>query len=448
VKCSDDWRAPFLPESTGDWANYPALEDLFLYNGCGVQAKRVWVISPDSQSLFARWQELVNARVEAKENLFHATLRDGKPADRHIRSIVNTPLPGFDLHLTPLIDEKGPCVPPMRYAFRSFDRQWIIPDPRVITQPNARLWEGFTKRQVFLTAPSDRSPTQGPAVTFTGLIPDLHHYNGRGGRAFPLWDSDQGNVSNELLGFLSKQLHCAIAAEDVMAYIAAVAAHPGFASRYRTELVKPGLRIPITSNGKLFADAVELGKVVIWLHTFGERFTDSKKRPFGPPRLPKDKAPRIPKEGAIPWDSMPDEIEYDASKQHLIVGGGYIENVTPAMWSYEVSGKQVILQWFSYRKKDRARPIIGDRRKPSELGEVQPDHWLAEYTAELLNVLHVLGRLIELEPEQDGLLKRIVEGPTISVADLTAAGAMAKPVVPDRKRTRGEAETPSLFEAG
>ena len=74
---------------------------------------------------------------------------------------------------------------------------------------------------------------------------------------------------------------------------------------------------------------------------------------------------------------MPDTIKYDATRKRLLVGTGYVENVEPAAWSYEVSGKQVLVQWFSYRKKNRERPIIGDRRRPSPLGDIQPDHWRA-----------------------------------------------------------------------
>jgi hypothetical protein len=80
---------------------------------------------------------------------------------------------------------------------------------------------------------------------------------------------------------------------------------------------------------------------------------------------------------------------------------------------YEVSSKRVLTQWFSYRKKDRKRPIIDDRQPPSKLGDIQPDHWLAEYTTELLNVLHVLALLVELEPAQARLLEAICEGPTL-----------------------------------
>ena len=35
---------------------------------------------------------------------------------------------------------KAIVLPPVRYGFRSFDRQWIIPDNRVINQPNPELW--------------------------------------------------------------------------------------------------------------------------------------------------------------------------------------------------------------------------------------------------------------------------------------------------------------------
>lgn len=165
-----------------------------------------------------------------------------------------------------------------------------------------------------------------------------------------------------------------------------------------------------------FTQAVELGRRVIWLHTFGERFADPKAgRPPGPPRLPKDRAPRIPKAGAIPDDpdSMPDEIDYDESNRRLLVGTGFIDNVSPAVWNYDVSGKRVLTQWFSYRKKNRERPIIGDRRPPSKLGDIQPDHWLAEYTIELINVLNVLAWLVEIEPDQAQLLEAICEGPTL-----------------------------------
>ncbi|HEX6377206.1 MAG TPA: type ISP restriction/modification enzyme [Allosphingosinicella sp.] len=103
----------------------------------------------------------------------------------------------------------------------------------------------------------------------------------------------------------------------------------------------------------------------------------------------------------------------NASLRRLRIGSGFIDNVAPEVWRYEVSGKNVLRQWFSYRKKSRERPRIGDRRPPSRLGEIQPDRWLPEYTTELINLLNVLGRLVDLEPSQAELLGRICEGPLI-----------------------------------
>ncbi len=124
---------------------------------------------------------------------------------------------------------------------------------------------------------------------------------------------------------------------------------------------------------------------------------------------------------------MPDEIVYNAGLRGLQIGSGFIDNMPPEVWNYEVSGKRVLTQWFSYRKRHRERPIIGDRRPPSKLGDIQPDHWPAEYTTELLNVLQVLGGQVELEPAQADLLEQICRGPLITAAELHSAGALQVP---------------------
>ncbi|CAN5858007.1 hypothetical protein BH23GEM5_BH23GEM5_16730 [soil metagenome] len=440
VECPTEWRAPFLPESTGAWPTYPALEDLFIYNGSGVMPGRTWIIAPDAESLRRRWKTLIDAPEDQKEAFFHPHLRNGEPGDKHSKRVVPRGLPGYEPRPAPVAQERGPSVPPMRYGFRSFDRQWIIPDNRLINQPNPELWESLSVRQVYLTAPSDRSPSAGPALTFTGLIPDLHHYSGRGGRIFPLWrdhDATAPNISPSLLTYLSQRYETPVSPEDWLAYSAGVAAHPAFTARFQSDLAQPGLRIPLTADGNIFATAAELGRTVIWLHTFGDRFADSSRsRPSGPPRLSHD-GPRIPLAGAISQNpaEMPDTIGYDATNRRLLVGRGYVESVAPQVWNYEVSGKQVLRQWFSYRKANRERPIIGDRRPPSKLGDIQPDHWLAEYTTELLNVLHVLSRLVELEPAQAELLEQVCSGPTISADELQIAGALTAPATLTRRGT-------------
>jgi Type ISP C-terminal specificity domain/N-6 DNA Methylase len=453
AECPSDWRAPFLPETTGAWSTYPALDDLFVYNGSGVMPGRTWIIAPDAESLLRRWQKLIDAPAGQKEALFHPHLRNGQPGDKHSRRVVAKGLPGYESRPTPVADERGPCSPPLRYGFRSFDRQWIIPDNRLINQPNPELWESYSERQVYLTALARTSPSSGPAVTFTGSIPDLDHYNGRGGRVFPLWRDRRAGVPNilpGLLAYLGGKYERPVSAEDFMAYMAAVAANPAFTERFKSELVQPGLHVPLTADAEIFSAAAALGRTVIWLHTFGERFSDPKRgRPPAPPRLPKEVAPYIPAVGAISQDpaEMPDSIEYDEAKRRLMIGGGYVEGVAPEVWGYEVSGKQVLRQWFSYRRANRERPIIGDRRPPSKLGDIRPDYWLAEYTTELINLLNVLGRVIELEPAQAELLERICSGQTISAEELRAAGAhMKSATLKPKTGVKSSTQQPSLLD--
>jgi hypothetical protein len=181
--------------------------------------------------------------------------------------------------------------------------------------------------------------------------------------------------------------------------------------------------VPLTADKNLFAKAAEIGREVIWLHTFGDRFADpAQGRPAGQPKLPDAERPKVLAGHPIPdtQQGFPDSIDYDPTKRELKIGTGVIAPVAPEVWAYEVSGKPVLKQWFSYRRKNREKPQIGDRRPPSPLGEIQPDHWLPEYTTELLNVINVLGLLVKLEPKQAALLDEIVDGPLISASKLAS----------------------------
>jgi hypothetical protein len=446
-----EWRAPFLPASQGAWATFPKLQDLFIYNGSGVMPGRTWIIAPDGPSLRKRWRALIESAVGKKDALLQPHLNHGELGDRHAAKVLQDALPGFPVKKCSLASEVSTDTDAIPYAFRSFDRQWIVPDKRLINRPNPELWKSRSEHQIYLTAPSDRSPSTGPALTFTSLIPDLHHYAGRGGRAFPLWRDVGGELSNiqpKVLIALSQRIGVTVAPEDLFAYVAAVASNPAYTARFQKDLSTPGLHIPITANASFFQEATQVGQRILWLHTFGERISDAAHgRPEGPPRLPPGRAPVVPKEGTIsskPYE-MPDTLDYDAAKQRLLVGTGFVDNVPPSVWDYEVSGKQVLMQWFSYRKKHRERPIIGDRRQPSPLGDIQPDHWLSEYTTELLNVLNVLALLVDLEPQQAELLDRILGGPLISEGDLEAAGAFVLKGIPKPKKSKPP-RSATLFE--
>lgn len=420
--CPADWRAPFLPEFSGGWGDFLPLDGLIGDCGSGVMPGRTWALSPDPETLTLRWNALKSEKNPArKEKLFHPQLRKGKVASRHLNKTVQQHLGAYQTRPLPVAKDEADIVPPIRYGFRSFDRQWLPPDNRLLNDPRPDLWPIFGQSQVFLTALSAARPSSGPGVTFTALIPDQDHYHGRGGRVFALWKdaaATEANIAPAAIAALSKAFGAIVDPVDVFAYVAALLACPAYTARFSDDLVRPGLRVPMTADAKLFAEAAKLGREVIWLHSFGERFTEG--RPTGNPRLPNDRKPINPKGGTIPNtpDGFPDTIDYDLALQRLKIGTGFIDNVPPAVWAYEVSGKQVLRQWFSYRKKNRERPQIGDKRPPSPLGDIQPDHWLSEYTSELINVLNVLGLLVELEPKQADLLTRICDGPLIPASKI------------------------------
>jgi len=429
VEAPTDWRAPFLPAAAANWASYPALEDLFLYNGSGVMVGRTWAISPDTDSLRRRWQRLTSENDASKKaDLFRPQLRHGKPSGKHVDKVVREGLSGHEYRPIAVAEDFGQLIEPTRFGFRSFDRQWVIPDARLLNQPNPNFWNAYSARQLYFTALRASSPTGGPALTATNFIPDHDHYKGSfGGRVFPLWsnaEATQPNLSVRLLAELATAYGREVKPEEVMAYVAAVAAHPGYVECFRAHLKQPGLRIPLTATVALFDEAVIIGREVIWLHTFGERFAEG--RPAGAPKVDKD-GPTIPADGTLPTTlaAMPHELEYDAASRRLKIGSGYVANVSSEVWAYEVSGKIVLRQWWSYRRKDRSKPPMGDKRPPSPLGDIQPDVWPAEYTTELLNVLRVLTRLVALEPAQDAILGRIVGGPTIDADALMGAGALS-----------------------
>jgi hypothetical protein len=438
--CPSDPRAPFLPELREGWGAFAPLDAVIGDCGSGVMPGRTWIIAPDEVSLKQRWKRLVEEpKADKRAMLFQPHMRDGKPGDRHIgksgkalwwpqrevlTAVEDAPkqVDHEDQKLRLLARRALAGEAPVRYGFRSFDRQYILPDARVINQPNPGLWDNYSDKQIFLSALMAHSPKSGPAISATALIPDLHQYKGSfGGRVFALWKNaaaTESNISPTVIALLSKAFGGPVDPVDIFAYVAALLAHPAYTASFAEDLVRPGLRVPLTADAALFAEAAKLGREVIRLHTFGERFATE-----DPPRPPRvgEGGPTQPKDGAIPStpEGFPDTLEYDAAKRRLLVGTGFIDNVPPAVWAYEVSGKQVLRQWFSYRRKNRERPLIGDKRPPSPLGDIQPDRWLPEYTSELINVLNVLALLVELEPKQADLMKSICDGPLIPASKLT-----------------------------
>ena len=178
----------------------------------------------------------------------------------------------------------------------------------------------------------------------------------------------------------------------------------------------------MTLSRTLWNHAVDIGREVVWLHTRGQRYSAPEAgRPDEPPRMPEGIRPRLNGVIAPAPTDIPETMSYDSERQTIYIGHGKISPISARVWSYNVSGMNVLGKWFSYRKLNPAG------KRTSELDDTNSDIWLPDYSTDLLDLLNVLCRLVALEPAQESLLESICSNPTVSVETLTSSGVLPAP---------------------
>ena len=431
--CRTEWQSPFTPAADSSWDDFPALGDLMPWTAPGVKPNRTWVYAPSPVILAQRWKRIVAERDPAMKARLFRESRDSR------LSRMKRPLPGADTYRFngTFANEGGEVADPVRVGFRSLDRQWIIPDSRLSDTPRPELWSARTPGQVFVIEQHAERISDGPGVMFSTLIPDMHHFNNRGGRVLPLFHPDgSANLASELLQALATALDIDVSPLDPVAYIAAVVAHPGFTATFLDELVTPGIRVPITLDPELWNRAVELGRQVVWAQTYGEAFADEAAgRPSRDVRFGAGDARRIQLTRTV--TEMPTALTYDAACKVLSAGAGEWGPVEAAVLDYAVGGRKVVKSWFDYRKKDPAG------RRSSPLDDIHVDSWPGEWSVELTDLLSAVTRLIELEEPQASVLDAVLAGPLATTTLLAERGVRWPTTRRDRAvRNTLDAETP------
>jgi hypothetical protein len=400
--CPDAWHAPFRPAGTGSYFDWFSLTDIFPWQHSGVQLKRTWPIAPDAETLRKRWRRLLHA--EDISVAFRGT--GDRKVDGSCRSTLTA-----EADPRPIASLPKNTVPPpiVRYGYRSFDRQCVFADARLISRPRPELWAAYDKRQVFLTTLLNHPLGHGPALTATALIPDLHHFRGSFGakEVIPLYRNGKERKANVLPGLLeglAKLFARRIAPEDIVAYVYGLLAQPAFTRRFEKELGTRELRVPITRSAKLFARVREVGARLLWLHTYGQRFVPRGRRRGA---LPKGTA-RCTR--PVPGDpaGYPEKYDYNEETRTLRVGDGAFAPVAPDVYNFEVSGLKVVQSWLGYRMKSPKG------RKSSPLDDIHPERWTSEFTTELLELLWILEATLAEYPRQARLLEAVVRQPTIA----------------------------------
>lgn len=412
--CPTALHAPLRPAGTGPYFKWPLLIDLMPWQSNGVQCKRTWPIGCSDELLQRRWKSLLLSEDRGK-----AMKESG---DR-------TAALKLDMLLTP--DEwpertvqigklpKNAKVPPIvAYAYRSFDRQRLIADARLIARPRPGIWLAHSDKQLYLTSLFTQPLGGGPAAVASADIPDLDTFRGSFGAkaSFPLYRDAAATEPNILPGFLAlwgKKLKREITPETFAAYVHALTGHAGFVEAFWDELEDCQLRIPLTLDPKLFDKAVEAGSRLLFFHTYAERFAPKgKKAAEVPTGSAKVKEPISDK----PAD-YPEKFEYIEQSKTLRVGTGAVAPVDPAVWNYEVSGLQVVRSWLGYRMKDRKG------KKSSPLDDIHPECWTSEFTDELLRLISILEHTIAMQPDLAKLLQAVCGGSLLLAADLPAVPA-------------------------
>lgn len=208
-----------------------------------------------------------------------------------------------------------------------------------------------------------------------------------------------------------------------------------YTERFHDALETPGPRVPLTSDQVLFDKMATFGATLLWLQTFGERFSTGKgelptvgvKWSKEPTRLPADK----------------NDIQYDAAANELRVADGVLTGVSPEAWAFEVSGLVVIPKSLSWRM---VKPGGKAGSSKSPLDKIRPTSWSKEWSNELVEIVAVLQETLRLQPDGIALLDEVVAGPLIAADELPSVPpALRQPP----KAGKGSADDDALlFEDG
>ncbi len=402
TEISGEGLAPFVPRSDSEYWCWPALTDLFPWYWSGSQIKRTWPIGPTQAVLMDRWTQLVTEVPRRRGPLLRET---------SARTIMKNPMPllavGARLRSLHNLDRGDIPEGYERYGYRSFDRQWVIADHRVMDAPKPVLWRIRGHHQLYLTTLNATKRGFGPVLTASPYVPDMSYHRGSFGSKdiTPIYRdraAQYPNITAGLLDTLSDKLNQNVTARDLASYIYGLLGNSAFSVRFAEELAERvgPVHVPITSDFSLFEQAVQLGRDLLWWHSWGERFI-----PEGNPDIPQGKCREV-----SPVEGYPNDFRYHPDEQLLEVGTGKFGPVSREVWDFEVSGLKVVRSWLGYRMANRKG------KKSSPLDDIRPRTWV--FTEELLRLLAILEHTIEVTPVAADLLAQIVDGPLISPEDL------------------------------
>src|SRR5699024_7698828 len=165
---SDDWHGKFVPDTAASMTAFAPLDWVFPWSHSGVQFKRKWPIGTSKAALERRWSELEADEPSRRTNSREAGQK--KLSNPGLQLVRGTSLPALAENIS--------AVEPVPYGYRSFDRKYAFPDSRLCDRPRPQLWDAFSDRQVYFATLTSTSTSEGPALTVSPYVPDLHFFRG------------------------------------------------------------------------------------------------------------------------------------------------------------------------------------------------------------------------------------------------------------------------------
>lgn len=415
---SADWEDKFVPSTAAALADGVPLGTIFPWVYSGAKFHRKWPIGTSLEGLAKRWQRLCSAESrEEMASLFRET------SQKHLEVSGQNLL---TLQALPSLLEDKVQVTPVRYGYRSFDRQYALPDSRVNDRPRQQLWDSYSDDQLFLVTLTAAELGNGPAVTLSPYVPDMGFFKNRGAKDIhPLYRSagtSQPNISASLRAALNDSYGREVEPFEVAAYVVGLLGTSAYTERFADELAESVAHVPFTADADLFAAVVDFGRSIIFEQTWGER--GAKLNQFGQlvgQRFKGAATIAVP----TPESDYPESWSYDADSQQLFVGGGRFDNVSPAVANFEVSGMSVVGSWLGYRMKTPAG------KSSSPLDKIQADTW--QHDGELLELLWQLEFMVNAEPRGAELLEKVIVGEIIPPVKLGVPTNTEKQAPPKKK---------------
>ena len=406
----------FVPVAQ-EWLESPAVGDVFLASNTGVEWSRKWAVAPSEKVLSRRIDILNNLPDEEKPGAFTANGDSSWDAVRllamaeNISKVVSSSGKSFAQE-GKILDVNAPevCAMPLVNGYG-------LGDTRAMKRVTPDLWGSKLQPDNLFVCTANNIKQSSPVHT-TDLVPQKLIFTSGGERVHPTYQPDgRENTAPGLVEALTALYGVDVAPNDVAAYITAVTAFPGYQERFEEELNVPTIRVPFTSDPKLWERAVGIGQRIIALSTADRTSV----------------ATNVPKlsgcAGAVEWlevhngDAIGERASHwlklqdnNGVKNKLVVGGNVFTGVTQDILNYRIGNAQIVKKWL----ERRLSTPYGKSMSP--LDKIMPDEWESEWSVELFKLLQTIEALIAIEGEQRILLEDVMAGELLTMHQLEKSG--------------------------